>query len=336
MKVTIKDIAKEANVSITTVSLVLNNKKCRVSQETKDRIFYLANKYNYVVNLNARNLVKQKTSTIGLLIPDIENIFFSSLVKQIEYVCRENNYSLVIVNSDEKIENDKNLINLLVSRGVDGLLLVLSNDSLNDESISNLINNLPIPYVMIDRYIPEANSNKVYFDNVLGASRIVNHLIKNGHKKIGCLTSPTYSVNGSHRVKGYLNAMEENSLEVKDDYIFQGNFQFESGYEAGEYFKNTDVTAIFSCNGMMTLGICKYFNDNHILIPDDISIVTYDNVLNRYMIGTSITAMEQNTSLLAENSCDILFKQIDDKAINNKTIILTPKLIINDSVKDLN
>ncbi len=337
MKVTIKDIAKEANVSITTVSLVLNRKKCRVSQETKDKIFSLAKKYNYVVNLNARNLVKQKTSTIGLLIPDIENVFFSSLVKRIEYVCRQNNYSLVIVNSDEKQENDENLINLLVSRGVDGLLLVVSNESLSDDSsMTSLIKNLPVPYVLIDRYFRDINSNKVYFDNNRGAHEIVNLLVENGHKKIGCIASPTYSVNGSHRVKGYVDAMREHSLEIKEEYIFQGNFQFESGYEAGKHFKDTDVTAIFSCNGMMTLGLCKYFNDNNIAIPDDISVVTYDNILNHYMIGTSITAIEQDIPTLAENACNVLFKQIDDKSIENKTVILTPELIINNSVKKIN
>lgn len=337
MKVTIKDIAKEANVSITTVSLVLNHKKCRVSQETKDKIFNLAKKYNYVVNLNARNLVKQKTSTIGLLIPDIENVFFSSLVKQIEYVCRQNNYSLIIVNSDEKQENDENLLNLLVSRGVDGLLMVISNESLDDDnSVSSLIKNLPVPYVMIDRYFKDINSNKVYFDNNLGAYEIVNHLIENGHKKIGCITSPTYNVNGSHRVKGYVKAMNEHSLEIKEEYIFQGNFQFDSGYEAGAYFKDSDVTAVFSCNGMMTLGLCKYFNDNNVSIPDDISVVTYDNVLNHYMIGTAITAIKQDIPTLAENACKVLFDQIDNKSIENKTVILTPELIINKSVKKIN
>ncbi len=337
MKVTIKDIAREANVSITTVSLVLNHKKCRVSQETKDKIFDLAKKYNYVVNLNARNLVKQKTSTIGLLIPDIENIFFSSLVKQIEYVCRQNNYSLVIVNSDEKQENDENLLNLLVSRGVDGLLMVISNESLSDNSsIPSLIKNLPVPYVMIDRYFKDIDSNKVYFDNNLGAHEIVNLLIENGHTKIGCITSPTYSVNGSHRVKGYVDAMREHSLEINEEYIFQGNFQFDSGYEAGKHFKDTDVTAIFSCNGMMTLGLCKYFNDNNISIPDDISVVTYDNILNHFMIGTSVTAIKQDIPTLAENACNILFEQIENKSIENKTVILTPELVLNKSVKRIN
>lgn len=337
MKVTIKDLAKEANVSITTVSLVLNHKKCRVSQETKDRIFHLANKYNYVVNLNARNLVKQKTSTIGLLIPDIENVFFSSLVKQIEYVCRQNNYSLVIVNSDEKAENDKNLINLLVSRGVDGLLLVVSNESLNEENdVASLVKNLPVPYVMIDRFFQDIDSNKVYFDNVYGAHKIVELLIKNGHKKIGCITSPAVNQNGSQRVNGYFKAMKEYSLEIKDEYIFEGNFQFESGYAAAEHFKDTDVTAIFSCNGMMTLGLCKYLQDHNVSVPDEVSIVTYDNILNHFMIGTNITAIKQDIPTLAENACDVLFKQIDDKSISNKTVVLVPELIVNQSIKKLN
>lgn len=337
MKVTIKDIAKEANVSTTTVSLVLNHKKCRVSQETKDNIFALAKKYNYVVNINARNLVKQKTSAIGLLIPDIENIFFSSLVKQVEYFCRQSGYSLIIVNSDEKHEQDVNLINMLVSRGVDGLLIVLSNDSLrNESSIKPLIENLPVPYVMLDRYFQDIESNKVYFDNEFGAYNIVKLLIENGHKKIGCIASPSFSVNGSHRVNGYIKAMEENSLKVKDEYIFQGDFQSESGYEAGKHFKDTDVTAIFSCNDMMTLGLCRYLKDNNVTIPNDISVVTYDDILNKYMIGTSITAIKQDIPTLAENACNILFEQIDDKSIENKEVILTPKLISNDSVKKIN
>lgn len=336
MKTTIKDIAEKANVSTTTVSLVLNRKPCRVSQKTKEKIFKIAKENNYVVNINARNLVKQKTSAIGLLIPDIENPFFSSLVKQVELFCREKSYSLIIVNSNEEQEQDINLLNMLISRGVDGLLIVLSNESLKNESnIINYINNIPVPYVLVDRFIRNINANKVYFDNELGAYLIVNHLIEMGHKNIGCIASPTYSINGSQRVNGYKKALIEHSLPINDNFIFQGNFQSELGYEAGKHFTKTNVTAIFSCNDMMTLGFCKYCNDNNISIPDEISVVSYDNILNQFLIGNNITSIEQDILKLAKNACHILFNQIENKLEKKETIILKPKLVKNSSVKNI-
>ena len=132
MKITIKDIAKEANVSVTTVSLVLNHKPCRVAQETRDNIMAIAKKHHYRVNQSARSLVTKESKLLGLIIPDIENIFFSSLSKNIEEYCRKKGYALMIMNTNDKASDDLMLLDLLVSRGVDGLFITVSNESFED------------------------------------------------------------------------------------------------------------------------------------------------------------------------------------------------------------
>ena len=151
MKVTIKDIAKKAGVSVSTVSLVLNDRPCRVAQQTRDTIKDIAKQYNYKVNQTARSLVTRKSNILGLIIPDIENLFFSALCKRMEEYLRELGYALMIVNSNDHAADDSMLIDLLVSRGVDGLGITVSNESYQDETIRKKLASLSIPYVMIDR-----------------------------------------------------------------------------------------------------------------------------------------------------------------------------------------
>lgn len=334
MKVTIKDIAKEAKVSVTTVSLVLNHKPCRVAKETRDTIFAIANKYHYHANQSARSLVTKQSKLLGLIIPDIENIFFSSLSKNIEEYCRKHGYALMIMNTNDKVDDDLMLLELLVSRGVDGLFITVSNESFQrPKELQKALEALTIPYVMIDRFYPEINSNRVYFDNEKGAFLAVSHLIENGHRNIACIGGPETSKNGSSRLRGYIKAMEHFHCPVKQEYIEVGDYRYQSGYEAGQRLIKSDARAIFICNDMMTLGLIKCLNEHHLRIPEDYSIISYDNLLNPFMQGTEITSVDQNVEQLAITSCKVMLAHIEQEQLPYDNIRLEPQLIVKNSVK---
>lgn len=335
MKVTIKDIAKEANVSVSTVSLVLNHKPCRVSENTRKKIEEIALKYQYTVNQAARSLVTKKSNILGLIIPDIENLFFSSLSKNIEEYCRAIGYSLIIVNTNDHKNDDISLLKILLSRGVDGLFICVSNESYDDKEVEETLNKLPVPYVMVDRVYQDLDCNKVYFDNELGSFLAIQHLVKNGHRKIGCIASPESSRNGSSRVTGYIKAMEHFNCPIKECYIEDGDYRYQGGYDAGLRLIHQDVTAVFVCNDMMVLGFIKCLNEKHLRIPQDYSIISYDNILYPFTQGSEITSIEQNVAKLAITSCDVLLNQINNPKIEKQNICLSPVLIKKESVKHI-
>ncbi|MDY0394051.1 LacI family DNA-binding transcriptional regulator [Virgibacillus halophilus] len=336
MRVTIKDIAKMADVSPSAVSLVLNDRPCRVSEEKKATIKRIAKEYNYAANQIARSLVTRKSKTIGLLIPDIENIFFSSLAKHIEERCRQKGYMLIIVNSDNKYKHDLELLELLKSRSIDGLFLIPSDESYenNTELINQLRNldNAKFPYVMIDRIFSEHPCNKVWFDNEEGANLAVSHLLESGHQKIACIANSSDSLNGKSRLTGYYRAMEKYNCEINPEFVIEGDYRMDSGFRAGKKLLNQDISAVFVTNDMMALGLLKAVYEKNMQVPNDISIISYDNTINSYIFGVELTAIEQDVCSLSNHAVRLLFSQLEKENKIPEEICLIPKLIKNTSV----
>ncbi len=333
----LKDIAKEANVSISAVSLVLNDKPCRISDEKKDLIKQIAKDNNYTPNINARSLITKETKTLGLIIPDIENIFFSRLTKTMESYCRQFGYALLIVNSNDEYKQDLHLIDLLLARGIDGLFIAISNSAYNHQGeICSKLKRLTIPYIMVDRILDNFNSNQVYFDNVKGAYLATKHLIENGHKKISCILHYINSKNSISRFEGYKKAMLEHGLTINENYIIKGDYHVDSGYSAGNLIIKNNTTAVFVTNDMMTLGLLKRLKEEKIKVPEDLSIVSYDNLLNEFMLDMQITSIGQNVSKLGITACKLMLNVIENKKSENKIMCLSPELIIKDSVNSIN
>lgn len=333
MRITLKDIAKEANVSISAVSLVLNNKPCRISEKKREKIKQVAAAYNYTANQMARSLVTRETKTLGLIIPDIENIFFSSLAKNIERQCRKAGYTLMIVNSNDHFEEDIELLDLLKARSVDGIFIIPSNESYkNDDQLVERLGHLKIPYVMIDRVFPDHDCDQVLFDNEYGAYVAVRHLLEKGHKKIACISSVD-SNNGRLRVSGYQKAMKEFGCEIKPNHIIAGDYRMESGYQAGNQLMNEDVTAIFISNDMMSLGFLKSLYEQDKTVPEDYSVVSYDHSIYPYVFGVELTSVEQNIMILADKACELMKNRLKDPTIPYRSINLRPALIQKNSVK---
>lgn len=328
MSINIKEIARQANVSPSSVSLVLNDKPNRISEQTKALIKKIAEENQYRPNVMARSLVTRQTKTLGLIIPDIENLFFSKLAKTLELEVRKDDYTLIIVNSNDNFNEDLLLIDLLISRGVDGLFLDISNEAyLHQEELEDKLSKLPVPYVMIDRIFDTFVCNQVYFDNFTGSYLATKYLLEQGYRKISCICNTYISNNSLSRINGYKKAMDEYGVKIPKEYIIPANYRIEGGYQAGEQILKTDCNAIFSCNDMMTLGVLKKFMECQIRVPEDYMIVSYDNLLSDFLFGIKISSVDQDINELGVRSW-MTMKNCLQEEIVNQDICLMPKLII--------
>lgn len=324
MKMSIKKLANLANVSATTVSLVLNNKPSRISESKKAEIKELAQLYDYEPNFSARNLVMKQSKTIGLLIPDIENLFFSALAKKVEDELRQKGYSLIFVNSNDDYKQDLSLIKNLVNRGVDGLLLTVANDSMKHKSsYETLLKRINTPFVMVDRTIGNPNHPQVYFDNRLGGFIATQYLIDKGYKKIACLTAKDKSLNGIYRYEGYVKALEKAGLSIDQSIVFSGDYRFQSGYEIADKLILENCDALFAGNDLMAYGVIKRLRELGKNVPKDIEIVGYDNLEFSRMLGFELPSVEQSISDLGKKSVELLLSIIKDEPMD-KEIILKP------------
>ena len=333
-KVTLKDIAKEAGISVGAVSLILNDKPCRISEENKEMVKRIAKEKNYVVNQMARALVTKKSHTLALLLPDIKNTFFSTLANRLEKDCREKGYYLMFVNTDDSFENDKKLLASLDSRGVDGIFIIQSNESYyHYEQFKQQVEDLHIPYVMVDRAFEQMTSSQVRFDNQKGGYEATKYLIEQGHQTIACIYIDDYCGNGTLRMLGYKQAMEEANLPIKEEYLIAGDNRFKSGYEAVKTIIEIKASAVVICSDMMTLGFLRGIHELGLKVPNDISIVSYDDTLNEYLFEIELTTVAQNVGILAQKSCDLMMELLEEPLCEQKKFVLEPELIVRKSVR---
>ncbi|WP_246367104.1 LacI family DNA-binding transcriptional regulator [Paraliobacillus salinarum] len=336
MKITLKDIAEKANVSVTTVSLVLNNRPNRISPKKKQLIKHIAREHNYTANQLARGLVKKETRMLGLILPDIGNPFYSSLAKKLEQACRKEGYTLIVSNTNNKYEQDLKLLHFLLTRSVDGIFIIPSFEAYQDNTkLIEKLEQLPIPYVMLERSFLKYHCDKITFANEQGAYQAVKHLIEMGHKKIGFIANFSNSTNVNLRLNGYMKAMNEHNYEISPDYIVEGYYQEECGYQAGRKLLDTDVTAVFIINDMMTLGFLKLLNQLNKKVPEDISVVSYDETINSCLIGLQLTSIRKSVTDLAQHGFSLLISRIKEPEKPYEEICLTTKLIKHDSVREL-
>ena len=327
---TIKDIAQKVSVSTTTVSLVLNNKPSRVSLDTKERIFKAAKDLNYIPNTHAKSLVTNKTNTIGLVIPDIENAFFSSISKAVEDISLEHDYMVLLVNTNDSHARSMQVTKMLIDRGVDGLLVVTANETYEDKKqkeFQDLLSNINIPLVLVDRVMEGFNVNSVTFDGELGGYLATKHLIDKGNVNIACITGPKYSRSTINRLNGYKRALIEHNIKVDDKFIKEGDFHFDSGYAKTNEIINTNATAIFAFNDLMAYGALTNLTEKQ--QESKYTIVGYDNIKLISMNETKIDSIMQDSVILSQEVCRILYNEIQSKSkIEIEKVSLRPQLVI--------
>ncbi|WP_291566571.1 MULTISPECIES: LacI family DNA-binding transcriptional regulator [unclassified Clostridium] len=331
MKVTIKDVAKKANVSITTVSRVINKIEGYTNEETKKRILKVIEELDYKPNALARSLVTKRTKTIGLILPDISNPFFPSIAKSVEDLVNELGYNLILCNSYDDTEKEANYINVLKEKCVDGILL--SSKQTKDKYD---IYKDDVPMVFIDRKPEVEIKYGVFVDNYKGAYNATKHLIDLGHRSIACITGPKNINTTIERLRGYKDALIDNHIECDETIIKSNDYAIEGGYEAAkDLIKNHNITAIFTHDDLMACGVYKAAKELSYKIPDDISVVGFDDITLVEFLDPPLTTIKQPTEDIGKVSVEILMDLIENNKIQGKIISLDTELIIRESTKNI-
>ncbi|QOY60859.1 LacI family DNA-binding transcriptional regulator [Thermophilibacter immobilis] len=338
-KVTLKDIAREVGLSPAAVSLVLNDRPCRISAENRRRIKEVARKMRYVPNQIARSLVTQHSQTVGLIVPNIESRFFSSLARRLELGCRERGYALIITNSDDSPTNDSELVRLLANRGTEGLLVVASDEADADERLITALSELPVPYVMVDRLFGGLSCDKVSFNNEQGGYLACRHLLEAGHRRIACIVNRA-SNTGRERLAGYERALVERGVDPDPALELESAYYIADAYAAAGDLLDTNATAVFASSDNIALGLLKRLYVQGMRVPRDCSVVSYDNSAADVLFEPALTSIEQNVDELAGATLELLFRRLKADAaacepIEAEARILMPRLVVKDSVRAL-
>lgn len=339
-KVTIQSIAKKLGISVTTISRVLNGlgEQYRISKKTIELVTTTAEKLNYSPNNIAKGLRLKKSSTIGLIVPDITNIWFAQLALGIENEARKYNYNIFLCNSNDNLKVEKKSISLLQNWMVDGI--IIAPIGLESEHLIK-VSNRGTPVVLIDRFFEGIDLPYISSNDYEGSLEANQYLIDNGHKKIACFQGIVGTSPNNQRVEGYKQALKNNNIVFDSELVMGTDFGFNNGYTcAKKLIKNlakTKITAIFSTGNQITLGLLKAFKEEGIRIPNDISIVSFDEQVYSDLLFTPLSTV----SHMNENLGDIALKMVLDQFDKNikakpKNVVLKSKLIIRDSVKNLN
>jgi LacI family transcriptional regulator len=334
----IKELAGKLGLSVTTVSRVLNGKseKFRISKETSRKVLDAARKYHYSPNRIARGLKLEKTETIGLIIPDIANPYFGSIAKTIEVEARNNGYSIILCDSLDDEITEAELLQLLADRRVDGIIIAPTGR--NSEHVKE-IQEQGIPVMVIDRYFPDTSLPFVTTNNYLGALLATEHFIKMGHRIIACIQGINGISANSERVKGYHDALQKHKIPVNEKLILGTDFGEENGYnQTKKLLALTErPTAIFALSNLISLGALRAVKEAQLIVPEDVSIVSFDEQPFSAFLTCPMTTVEQPREEIGKLAFQNLLKIIDNgNSEKMKNIMLNPRLIIRDSVKKVN
>lgn len=311
-RVRLKDIARETGLSIAAVSLILNRKPVRVSEEKRALVLDLAERLHYVPNQIARSLVTQQSYTLGVIVPNIESRFFSSLAKQLEITCRKEGYGLFITNSDENPHHDSQFVSLLAQRGVDGLFIITSSEGEESADLKLALEQQSIPYVLVDRVIPGLVADRVSFDNKVGGYIATKHLLANHHKRIACILN-LEALTGKQRLVGYQQALAEAGIAYDESLVIHSRYNIACAYEAAHALAKLSPTAVFASSDNIALGLMRYFYEQRISVPDACSVVSYDNSAADALFEPALTAVEQSVSALATAAFELLSRRIHER-----------------------
>ncbi|HHX8584041.1 TPA: substrate-binding domain-containing protein [Vibrio diabolicus] len=332
---TMKDIAKLAGVSTSTVSHVINKTRF-VSEEISERVNNAAKELNYYApSALARSLKVNRTKTIGMLVTTSTNPFFGEVVKGVERSCYHKGYSLILCNTEGDNERMRQSINTLLQKRVDGLILMCS--SLEGERIDVFERYPDIPVVVMDWGPMLFTSDKIQDNSLRGGYLAAKYLIDCGHTEIGCITGPLIKHQAQMRYEGYKRAMNEAGLEFNANWIIESDFECEGGYQAFMKMAQRGIlpSSIFVSNDMMAMGVINAANELNIKVPEQISIIGYDDIHIAKFMSPSLTTIHQPKYRLGQAALETLVRKLDDKSTEAQVVQLEPTLVERKSVKIL-
>ncbi len=329
--ITIKDVAKEAGVSLGTASRVLSGRGYS-SEESRKKVHEAVRRLGYTPNDLARKLKQTRTDTIGLMITDIINPFYSFLASGVLDYARKLGYHVIVCATDEEPELEREYLDVLMKQRAAGVIAVPTGQNVDhwQKAIK-----FGMKIVFVDREMKELSENDVILvDNEQGAKDAVEYLIKNGHERIGIITGPLSTTTGRGRLEGYLMALQQHNIPISDELIKVVSFKGESGIEAATGLLNLPQrpTAIFAANNALAEATIHVIREHHLHIPKDISLVIFDDVPWASLTSPPITAVYQPTYLLGRYGMEHLDRILnDDTPRPRQKIVLGTELIIRES-----
>ncbi|MDU7493863.1 MAG: ribose operon transcriptional repressor RbsR [Providencia rettgeri] len=327
-----KDVARLAGVSTSTVSHVINQNRY-VSESITLRVKNAIEELNYAPSALARSLKMNRTNTIGMLLTTSNNPFYAEVVRGVERSCYERGYSLILCNTEGDLQRMNHSLETLLQKRVDGLLIMCT--EVQDPSKDVFTRYPSVPTVMMD-WSPFDSVGDVIQDNsFLGGEIATRYLIDSGFTRIACIAGPQDKSPARARYQGFIQAMEQAKIEVNEDYIIFSDFEFAGGFESMNKLLelSTPPQAIFAGNDAMAVGAYQAIFQKGIKVPDDISIIGYDDIdLSPYMIPP-LTTIHQPKDKLGKQAVDQLIYRMDNPEADASVLVLTPELIERQSVR---
>lgn len=326
--VKMKDVAKRAGVSVATVSYVINNTK-NVLPETRERVIRALTELDYRPNSIAKSLRQKMTNTIGVIISDASNPFFTSMFRGIDDVFTKLGYQLIVCSSDEKPEKERKYLELLSQKQVDGIILAPTGGNRN--YINDLLRS-GLPMIFIDRYLEDVKIPAVVVDNTEASYQATQHLINMGHRRIGILVGLKDISSTKERLNGYEAALKANGIPLDPELIKSGYSNTLEGYKAMLELLNlpSRPTAVFGTNNLMTIGLMQALQNNHVKCPEEIAVVGFDDFEWATAFRPFLTTVAQPTYELGKTAAEMLLKSREEE-IKVTRVILHCQFMIRES-----
>lgn len=343
-KITIKQIARELDVSISTVSKALRDSK-EISKDTREKVQAFAKLYNYRPNNIALSLKNRKTKTIGIIIPEIVHHFFSKVIYGIEKVANKSGYNVIVGLSNESFDKEVINMEMLANGSIDGFILSISKETMQQQDYHHFQEtiNQGMPIVMFDRVVNDISCDKIIVDDFEGSKKAVTKLIENGCKNIAIITTKDYVSVGKLRTLGYLEALNDGKitpqsnliLKVDDEAISEDHLE-DLETEIEQLFKtNKNIDGIFAVNEFYALTAMKVARKKGLKIPDDIQVIGFtDGVLSRHATP-SLTTVSQHAQQMGEKAAELLIDKLENETEEEQyqTVVIETELVERESTK---
>ncbi|WP_314067491.1 LacI family DNA-binding transcriptional regulator [uncultured Vagococcus sp.] len=332
MKTTIKDIARLSGVSITTVSQVLNGKGKRFSEDTRQKVLKVVAETEYRPDYFAKNMVNPQSKTIGVIVPDITDLFFSKVIEGIETYLNEKGYVILLCDSHHSDEKEAHYVSELMDRAVEGIILATPN-SIALDKLLDVKQYQSFPYVLLDRGINKRDGGNILVDEYAGAYEAVTYLIELGHRRIGMLANDSRFYKMDERTEAYRQCLADHQIAVEEPWIVSNAVTIEGGYLATkELLAKTNVSALFCGNDQMAIGAYRGIFEAGLKIPEDISVIGYDGLDITNYLTPSLTTVYQPAAGIGQAAAEILVDGILGNHRNYPNKNFPTKLLKRESV----
>jgi len=328
---TIADVAERAGVSVSTAARVLSGSGY-AGEQTRQRVLKAADELGYVANRIARSLRLRHTNMIGLLIADVENSFYSVIAKGVESICKEAGYHVILCNSNDDPDEEKEYLTVLEGIRVDGLIITPTS---HNRRLLHRLRQKGIVIVQMDRTVQGFRSDAILVDNEAGAANAIAHLVAAGHTRIGILTGPLDVTTGRERLRGYERALQEHGIDPHASLVRTGSFRRDRAIQAAKELITAEPrpTAIFAANNILAEACLLALAELGLRVPRDLSLVAFDDTPWMSMINPPITTVRQPTPDMAQSGAELLLRRLrSQSAAPPATMVFNTELVVRGSV----